>query len=99
MKRQKDKLTPKPMSAENAKFKADRAGEKMANAARAMGKKVESLGGAGKKPAAVSAGSRSATPIRYLDFSCSSLYLPLYCKLPVACVPNSYLSHQFGWKG
>ena len=37
--RQKDKLKPKPQSSENAKMKADRAGEKMANAAQAMGKK------------------------------------------------------------
>ena len=65
VKRQRNKLLPKPMSAENAKFKADRAGEKMANAARAMGKKVESFGGAGAKKAssAVSAGSKTAGPI------------------------------------
>lgn len=38
--RQKEKSKPKPMSAENAKFKSDRALEKANNAAQAMGKKV-----------------------------------------------------------
>jgi len=56
--RQKDKLKPKPMTAENAKFKADRAGEKAANAAVAMGKKVV----APPVAAPAKVGSKSAAP-------------------------------------